>query len=247
MDKIDIAILNQDVIEDAEKMMICAARLTQRGHKINDMSDFMKLYKRSYTPETIKTLAELPHPTIQKFAVINIIIIGASKRFRDQIIRHQNECKFMSASLQYSDYSNEADFVVPYDLIGSNQKDTYLRQCQAAMEEYERLILSGLDNDTAGYVTPASLRNALIISATPYQWKHIISQRICRRNTPETRYVMLKIWQKLYICNPWIFSECGTFCMRGRCQEGRMSCNNSIVPGLTPEDILKMDFPKLCG
>ena len=33
----------------------------------------------------------------------------------------------------------------------------------------------GIDHDSAGYVTPQGLRNVLIISATPYQWKHMIS------------------------------------------------------------------------
>lgn len=32
MDKIKVAILNPTAISEAEKMMVCAARLTQRGH-----------------------------------------------------------------------------------------------------------------------------------------------------------------------------------------------------------------------
>lgn len=247
MDKIDISILNEDAIEDAEKMMVCAARLTQRGHKINYMSDFWAIYDRAYASETVKELAALPHPTIQKFAVINIIITGASKRFRDQIIRHQNECKFMSASLQYSNYSDKAHFVVPYELLGTCQEDSYLKQCQAAMKEYERLIAAGIDNDTAGYITPAGLRTALLISATPYQWKHMIHQRVCRRNTSETRYIMLKVWKYLSFNNPWLFSGCGPFCMHGDCQEGKMSCKNPLSADMSPNDILKADFPKLCG
>ena len=43
--------------------------------------------------------------------------------------------------------------------------------------------------DAAGYAMPQGLRNVLLISATPYQWKHMISQRICNRNTLETQYV----------------------------------------------------------
>ena len=43
-------------------------------------------------------MGALPHPTIQKFAVITVAIVGASRRFLAQITRHQNEVKFMSAS-----------------------------------------------------------------------------------------------------------------------------------------------------
>ena len=119
MDKIKVAVLNPTAISEAEKMMVCAARLTQRGHTVKDLSDFLALYDKEYTEKTAKVMTQLPHPTIQKFAVINAVIVGASRRFLAQITRHQNEVKFMSASLQYSDYSNEADFVVPYELLDS--------------------------------------------------------------------------------------------------------------------------------
>jgi thymidylate synthase (FAD) len=170
MDKIKVAVLNPTAISEAEKMMVCAARLTQRGHTVKDLSDFLALYDKGYTEKTAKVMTQLPHPTIQKFAVINAVIVGASRRFLAQITRHQNEVKFMSASLQYSDYSNEADFVVPYELLDSQMRFSYLSQCQDAMRKYKLLVEYGVDNDSAGYLAPQGLRNVLIISATPYQW-----------------------------------------------------------------------------
>ena len=80
----------------------------------------------------------------------------------------------------------------------------------------------GFHHDSAGYALPHALRNILIICATPYEWKHMISQRICRRNTDETRIVMLDIWQKLFEFDPVLFSPklAGPFCQRGCCEEG---------------------------
>lgn len=244
MDKIEVLVMNPEAVSNAEDMMVCAARLTQRGHQIKNMQDFVDLYKKKHTSATVKTMARLPHPTIQKFAVINVAIVGASRRFLAQITRHQNEVKFMSASLQYSDYSGEADFVVPYELLDSSMKLGYLSQCQEAMRKYKILTEYGVDNDSAGYLAPQGLRNILIISATPYQWKHMISQRVCRRNTPETRYVMLKIWEALYAQSPEMFS-CGPFCMHGKCKEGKMTCGAPIDSSFTPSDILAADFPLL--
>lgn len=249
MKKIEIKILNPEVLNEAEKMMVCAARLTQRGHKIKNLDDFMALYNQSYKEETAGAMAKLPHPTIQKFGAINAVVIGASRRFLAQITRHQNEVKFMSASLQYSDYSGEADFVVPYDMLSKPAlaKTMYLHTCKDAMENYQAAIQQGLDNDSAGYMAPQGLRNILIISATPYQWKHMISQRVCRRNTPETRYVMLRIWQVLYALSPAMFSKVttGPFCMTGDCKEGRMACDTPLLPETTPTEIIKTDFPLL--
>lgn len=250
MDKIEVTLLNANVINEAEKMMVCAARMTQRGASIQNMDDFMKLYKRKYGYSIVENLATLPHPTIQKFTVINAVVVGASRRFLAQVTRHQNEVKFMSASLQYSDYSGKADFVVPYDILGTDQEQGYLAQCEASMQKYMTLITAGIDNDSAGYMAPQSLRNVLIISATPYQWKHMINQRVCRRNTPETRYIFLKLWEQLYVESPALFSDCGPFCMNNvyhLCQEGKMSCGRAILSAMTPKDILLADFPKLCG
>jgi len=157
----------------------------------------------------------------------------------------------MSASLQYSDYSGEADFVVPYKMLEMPVlvKRMYLHQCKEAMDNYQAAIAQSVDNDSAGYMVSQGLRNILIISATPYQWKHMIGQRTCRRNTSETRYVLLRVWEKLYRLSPEMFapSVTGPFCMKGRCMEGKMSCGNTLDPAMTPAKIIKEDFPLLAG
>ena len=191
--------------------MVFAARLTQRGHKIATMDDLLALYEKSFSENTVAAIGSLPHPTVQKFAVITVAVVGASRRFLAQITRHQNEVKFMSASLQYSNYAE------------------------------------GIGHDAAGYATPQGLRNVLIISATPYQWKHIIGQRVCRRNTDETRIVLLKIWQELYTLSPALFASglTGPFCQQDKCLEGKMTCGRQLAPAMTPEDILRNDYPVL--
>lgn len=246
MKSIEVAVLNPEVVAESEKMMVCAARLTQRGHKIKSLSDFMDLYNKGYTETLVGAMTKLPHPTIQKFGAINVVIVGASRRFLAQITRHQNEVKFMSASLQYSDYSDDAAFAIPYEVMERSEEETYLTSCKLNMANYAEAVKQGLDNDAAGYMAPQGLRNVLLISATPYQWKHIIGQRICRRNTSETRLVLLKIWEELYKLNPQLFSRTttGPFCMRGACKEGKMSCKD-VMPYLTPGELLRLDFPLL--
>lgn len=97
------------------------------------------------------------------------------------------------------------------------------------------------------HTTPQGLRNVLLISATPYQWKHIISQRVCRRNTDETRIVLLKVWKELYDLSPALFalSLTGPFCQMNRCLEGKMTCGRKLQADMTPEDILEKDYPAL--
>lgn len=155
----------------------------------------------------------------------------------------------MSASLQYSNYADESDFVVPYSVIkeGPVAERRYVKNCRQAMEEYKFFNDQGIDNDACGYMAPQGLRNVLIMSCTPFQWKHIIGQRTCRRNTLETQYVLLKIWEALYELDPIMFAPdvTGPFCQRECCKEGKMSCGNPIDKGMTPSEILRKDFPLL--
>ena len=95
MDHIETAILNCYGIREAEQNMVFAARLTQHGHTIQSMADLMDLYHQSYSQKTVENIAGLPHPTVQKFMVITVAVVGASRRFLAQITRHQNEVKYI--------------------------------------------------------------------------------------------------------------------------------------------------------
>lgn len=251
MNRIETKILNCSAVSEAEKTMVFAARLTQRGHLIHNMEDLIQLYDRSFTKDTVKNMGQLPHPTIQKFAVITVAIVGASRRFLSQITRHQNEVKFMSASLQYSNYSGQADFVKPYEILAapSAVQKLYETSFLSDINYYGQLCKTGIGHDSAGYLTPQALRNVMLISATPYQWKHMIGQRSCRRNTDEMRIVILKIWKDLYDLSPTLFLPelTGPFCQRGKCLEGKMSCGHPMDKALRPTDIILQDYPLLMG
>ena len=162
-------ILNCQAVAEAEKNMVFAARLTQRGHRIATMEDLLALYEKSFSTDTVEAIGGLPHPTVQKFAVITVAVVGASRRFFAQITRHQNEVKFMSASLQYSNYMGQADFAVPYEVLAApdSVREMYLESCHRGMDCYGKLCSAGIGHDAAGYATPQGLRNVLLISATP--------------------------------------------------------------------------------
>ena len=240
MKNIEVKILNPDAVLEAEHMMVAMARLTQHSHTIENMKDFEDLLDKEYKDTTVESMSKLPHPTLQKFGVINIAIVGASRRFLGQITRHQNEVKFMSGSLQYSDYSADAQFCVPYEITeadktypglnatGDFYERYYLNGCQRDLDEY-RMLAKVVGNDAAGYKMPQGMRNVLLISALPYELKHMISQRVCNRNTLETQYVLLKIWEALWPLSPMFRTSIGPSCMQTtRCAEGKMSCGSSL-------------------
>ena len=258
MKNIQIKVLNPWSLLDAEQMLATTARITQRSEKIADADDFMKVFEKEHSQDFLYDMCDLPHPTIQKFGLINVAVIGASRRFLAQITRHQNEIKFMSGSLQYSDYSkedNKTDFVIPYNYIDTPLADEYIKACKASFDVYSKLVADGKElnisdaGDAAGYAMPQGMRNVLIMSATPYQWKYMIGLRSCNRNTTETQYVLLKIWEQLFNISPAMFGKIHYGCMDGACKEGKMACINCGMKPLgtdvTPQDILADKFSKI--
>lgn len=246
MTNIEIAVLEPSTYESARKLMATAARLTQRNHAIHSLTDLIVMHERPASDDLIERLDALPHPTLEKFGTITVAIVGASRRFLAQITRHQNEVKFMSGSLQYSDMSGNSSFVMPYGILADAQAaDDYLRECRRSAKAYEDLIKAGVNHDSASYLMPQGMRNTLLITATPYQWKHMISQRVCRRNTDETRVVMLRVWEQLLRLDPIVFGHIGPGCMTSHCTEGKMWCGARLAKGASPTDILKEDYPLL--
>lgn len=237
MNKIEVKVL--DTHGDPGAWAGFLARLTQRGHQIKNMNDLEELFNKSVTPGFISAISQLPHGTIKRFTPITIAIVGASRRFLAQARTSQVGTTFVSASLQYSDYSGEADFVVPYALMEADNVERYkykldaveryLCSCRESMANYSYLA-SITDNDTAGYAAPQGLRNILIMQANHQAWDYWIRLRGCHRNTVETQYVTMRIWEEL-LKTPYgeeFFGHCGPDCMYGRCREGKMCCGKPM-------------------
>lgn len=259
MKNIEVKILNPFAIIDAEKMLATTSRITQRGEKIANTEDFLKVHNMPYDMNWLERMCNLPHPTIQKFGLINVAVVGASRRFLAQITRHQNEIKFMSGSLQYSDYSkdnNKTSFVVPYNYYDTDLEEVYLKFCEENYKVYSELVAKGKEEelsdagDAAGFAMGQGLRNILIMSATPFQWKYMIGLRTCNRNTKEMQYVMLKIWEQLYNISPALFGHIKYGCLDGACPEGSFCCasksnDTPLGKDAKPSDILAARYPKI--
>ena len=241
MRNIKIKVLNPEIIDEIHKTMKLAAKITQHSHEYNSIDDVLKDYSESSKSLQSK-LADLPHMTLKTFNKINVIVYGASRRFLAQITRHQVGVTFMSGSLQYSDYSKKGKCVVPYDILDTEKEFEYEKFTNMHTSVYNFFREMGYDPDSCGFVMPQGLRNVLLISADVEAWQHMIAQRVCRRNSSETRYVMLKIWQELNKLDPILFGEYYCEC----CKEGDMSCKRSMR-GRTIHEILISDFEKLEG
>lgn len=266
MNKIEVGVIAEH--GNALETMGFLARLTQRGHNIKNLKDIKELLGKPVSNPFADALMKMElHGTIKRFTPITVAIVGASRRFLAQARTNQVGFNYVSASLQYSNYGDTADFVVPYALMEADQKDReafpdapdglqnpftnlYIESCQNSMEVYRQL--SGMtDNDTAGYVAPQGLRNILIMQGNHEAWLHFLKTRTCNRNTVETQYVAFRIWEELLKTDGGeeMFKYAGPDCMYGICREGKMCCGmplrkakNSALEAMELDD--EMSIPR---
>lgn len=245
MNKIQVGVIAEH--GRAVETMGALARLTQRGHNIKSINDIKELFNQPVSENLSDALMKMElHGTIKRFTPITVAIVGASRRFLAQARTNQVGFNYVSASLQYSNYGDSADFVVPYALIEADFNDRledpglpewlqnlnsgrYIESCQKSMETY-RILAEDTDNDTAGYVAPQGLRNILIMQGNHEAWLHFIKTRTCNRNTVETQYVALRIWEALLRTDGGeeMFKYAGPDCMYGICREGKMCCGKPM-------------------
>ena len=149
MNKIEVGVIAEH--GNALETMGFLARLTQRGHNITCLQDIKDLLGKPVSNPFAEALMKMElHGTIKRFTPITIAIVGASRRFLAQARTNQVGFNYVSASLQYSDYSNSAKFTVPYELFdNSTARARYLQSCKFAMDAYADIIDSGCGNDTA--------------------------------------------------------------------------------------------------
>jgi thymidylate synthase (FAD) len=257
MKNIEVEVLKET--QDPAKMMMFLAKLTQRGHNIQSMNDLLYLYNTALTGcacDTVARVAALPHGTIKRFSPITIAIVGASRRFLAQARTNQVGFNYVSASLQYSNYTDKASFVVPYELhelderLQSNEASgRYLESCEKSMVVYKDMCNYGISNDTAGYASPQGLRNILVMQANHEAWMHFIRLRSCNRNTVETQYVTMLIWEALLATQDGkeLFKFAGPDCLYGQCREGKMSCGKPIqaIGECIPRSVIDSKWPLL--
>lgn len=251
MKNIQVKVINEAHNSPAGMMMFLA-RLTQKGHTINSMTDLENLYDNSMdNHKSAKAVSNLPHGTIKRFSPITVAIVGASRRFLAQIRTHHVGIDFVSASLQYSDYSTNGQYTVPFEILEAPEaiQEAYAKKCDDDILFYKYLVDEGVDNDAAGYTMNQALRNVLIIQGNHDAWMNLIKLRSCHRNTPETQYVTLLVWEALLGTNngQTLFAYAGPFCKFGPCQEGSMSCGNPIKSALSPRAIIDNKWGHLLG
>lgn len=228
-----------------------ACTVTRAANKYDNAHQLCRAIDQNrWNMKKVNEMLKLPHSKISRFIEFTFVITGTSRRFLAQLMTHHIGISVMSGSLQYSDHSKqhlEDMFVVPYKILEKEDynRSVYLERQYECFEEYQRLIAEGLDNDTAGYTMPQSLRNVLFVKVNLEELKFIANQRLCKRNTDETRYVIARMIQEVVDNAEIDDSLFAPSCLTGPCPEGKYCCGKPVYYNWSIDKYIEQEFPLL--
>ena len=194
-------------------------------------------HKRVFTPTSheyglnvMKRLVEMGHTSLLECADFGFIFESTSRVFLAQITRHRM-ASYTSGSQQYQDHDN-FPYIIP-ESIENNQDakikyESIMETINMAYIELKEIV----GKDDARYVLPGAAANHLYAKFNLREIVcAILPQRICRRNTPESRLNIQKMAQEM-INNG--FEDCiqfgGCACVtEGKCDQGRMGCKKPFI------------------
>lgn len=248
MNKIEVELATfDDICWNAQ----VACTVTRAANKYDGAHQLCRAVdKNRWDMKKVNEILKLPHSKISRFIDFTFVITGTSRRFLAQLMTHHIGISIMSGSLQYSDHSKQHlddMFVVPYKLLETADYNTsvYLNKQYECFEEYQRLVKDeNIDNDTAGYTMPQSLRNVLLVKVNLEELKFIANQRLCKRNTDETRYVIAKMIQAVVKETGIDDSLFAPTCVERPCPEGKYCCGKPCY-SWSIDDYIETEFPAL--
>lgn len=226
MDNIKVKILEHNF----NGTPIFLARMTQRGHLINDIDDLLKLYKDNINKAPSKELLKLPHSTIFRMNYLTVAIYGLSTKAVSQLRTHATRLTFMSTSTQYSEFTGqECPYVIPEGLT-EEQREALKTAFINVHSAYAKCFDNIKDKDKAGYLLPQGLRKSLVISGNFPAWQYMLSLRLCNRNTREVQYICELILDAItQECGKNWADVCLPPCVDGKCKEGKFCCGHPYI------------------
>lgn len=185
------------ITPDAEKLIEEAGRTCYLSlSKMTDDSE------RNFIRNAIKR----GHHSILEHASASFRILGASRTFTHQLVRH----RIASFSQQSQRYVDEAEFnyVVPPEIAqNSEAMEEYRNFIEHSRRTYNRLRELGVKKENARFVLPNALESQIVFSANFRELRTVFNVRLEKAAQWEIRRVCLQMLLILREKAPSVFGD----------------------------------------
>jgi thymidylate synthase (FAD) len=185
------------ITPDAEKLIEEAGRTCYLSlSKMTDESE------RNFIRNAIKR----GHHSILEHASASFRILGASRAFTHQLVRHRI-ASFSQQSQRYVDES-EFNYIVPPEInSNSDALEVYREFIEYSRRAYSKLREMGIKKENARFMLPNALESQIVFSANFREFRTVFNLRLDKAAQWEIRRVCMKMLITLKEKAPSVFGD----------------------------------------
>ena len=154
----------------------------------------------------IRSAIKRGHHSILEHATASFRILGASRSFTHQLVRH----RIASFSQQSQRYVDEVEFnyIVPPDIAANSEALAVYREfIEHARQTYSRFRELGIKKEDARFILPNALESQIVFSANFREFRSVFNLRLDKAAQWEIRRVCMEMLKILQEKAPSVFGD----------------------------------------
>lgn len=154
----------------------------------------------------IRSAIKRGHHSILEHASASFRILGASRAFTHQLVRHRI-ASFSQQSQRYVD-ETEFNYIVPPEILENETAlKSYREYMETTRQEYIKLREMGIKKENARFVLPNALESQIVFSANFRELRSVFNLRLDKSAQWEIRRVCLEMLIILQEKAPSVFGD----------------------------------------
>ena len=154
----------------------------------------------------IRSAIKRGHHSILEHASASFRILGASRAFTHQLVRHRI-ASFSQQSQRYVD-ETEFNYIVPDDILADERAlEVYRDQMEYTRRAYIKLREAGIKKEDARFILPNALESQIVFSANFREFRSVFNLRLDRSAQWEIRRVCMEMLKILQEKAPSVFGD----------------------------------------
>ena len=146
------------------------------------------------------------HHSILEHASATFRILGASRAFTHQLVRHRL-ASFSQQSQRYVD-EKEFNYIIPDDILANADAAAVYREfMEKSRETYMKLRSLGMKKEDSRFVLPNALESQIVFSANFREFRTVFNLRLDKSAQWEIRRVCMEMLRALQKEAPSVFGD----------------------------------------
>lgn len=245
--------------ENPEKVVASAAKLCYSPVGVDEISENLT---EENTNKFISNLVEMGHQSPIEHASFTFAVEGISRTCTHQLVRH----RIASYSQQSQRYVklDQFEYIIPPQIEEDEEaRKIFINHMENSQKAYDKITKSLFDKnynyfledgndeksakskaekksiEDARYVFPNACETKIVFTMNARTLSNFFTLRTCERAQWEIRELAYKMLEEVKKVAPALFKNQGPSCIRGKCQEGKMTCGHPEIPRKRIEDMEK--------